>query len=242
MPSCSKTISSVATWTLNIKLLKLYIYFKVSAPNFVYNVGHIIQEEIIIKRKNSSYQMRICVWRKLPEKHDCLLTCKLDPASWSWATGGSSHLPVLRCVPPTLLVWGATLMTQPWGREVVRRPSGRHTCCSFKASVWAPRFLADPCGDLPILWMLTTSLTNKFPCLLKLPLANLEWPASFFGIFLHPVSWGQFQISAGKFPRFHANNWWVHQENEVEGLGKEASLGKIPGGPWTSIWGGQCIC
>lgn len=47
----SKTIVSIGTRILNIKLLKWCTYFKVGVPKFVYNFGHIIQKEIIIKRK-----------------------------------------------------------------------------------------------------------------------------------------------------------------------------------------------
>lgn len=50
--------------------------------------------------------MSMCVWRKVPEQHDYLLTCKLDPESWTWATGGSSPSLSLGCaLLPRFWLW-----------------------------------------------------------------------------------------------------------------------------------------
>lgn len=47
----------------------------------------------------------------------------------------------------------------------------------------------------------------KFPCLLNLPPANLDWSASFFGLSLSSVYWSQFQIAPRKLLRLQTNAW-----------------------------------
>ena len=53
----------------------------------------------------------------------------------------------------------------------------------------------------------TKNLLCKFPCLLNLPPANLDWSVSFFGLSLSSVYWSQFQIAPRKLLRLQTNTW-----------------------------------
>ena len=81
----------------------------------------------------------------------------------------------------TIPIVGATSRMQPWESKVLLRPSGLNIWLNpVKASIYTFKILVGRCRDLFILWPPKTSFVNKFPCLLTLPLTNLEWSAFFF--------------------------------------------------------------
>ena len=53
----------------------------------------------------------------------------------------------------------------------------------------------------------TKNLLCKFPCLLNLQPANLDWSASFFGLSFSSMYGSQFQITLRKLLRFQTNTW-----------------------------------
>lgn len=101
------------------------------------------------------------------------------PKSWTWAIRGSCPSLCLECMfalpsPHEEPFRGCNLE-----RAVRVRPYEWHTRLkTVKASIWTFKILTGRGGDLLILWLPTTSLRCKFPCLLNLSPTNLELSAS----------------------------------------------------------------
>ena len=98
------------------------------------------------------------------------------------ATGGSSLLPCSWKMWPVCLSQDRScLWTQPWNHRVLLIPLRWYSWLDpVKASIYTFKILMDGYRDLP----LQLPKTSKFPCLLKLPPANLEWSASFLHLSL----------------------------------------------------------
>ena len=69
------------------------------------------------------------------------------------------------------------------------------------------KILVGRCKELLVLRLPKTTFVGKFLCLLNMPPTNLEWSASFFGLFLPSSYGGQFQISPGKLPTVPTNSF-----------------------------------
>lgn len=61
------------------------------------------------------------------------------------------------------------------------------------------------CENPLILQLPKPSLVNKFPCLLKMPSANLQKSVFFFSFSLPPTYEDWFQITSGKLPARYTN-------------------------------------
>ena len=123
--------------------------------------------------------------------------------SWTWAIGDSPTCPWVwnMCSHLLSLLPEAAPKTQPWDRNVVKRLSG---LCTWLNPVRASVHFYDLVGGCRKLFILQppkTILICKLPCLLNLPLTNLEWSAFFFGLSLPSMYGGQFQITPGRLPK-----------------------------------------
>lgn len=106
----------------------------------------------------------------------------------------------------TISTLGAVSVIQPWESNVFMMPSGLNRWLNpVKACIWTFKVLVDRCRNLLMLWLSKAILMHKFPCLLKLPSASLEWPASFFCLPLPSMYGRQFWISPREVQRLQTN-------------------------------------
>lgn len=124
----------------------------------------------------------------------------IDLQAWPGAIRSSLSLPVLgRYAPPTMPTVGSLCKNRDERVRFCETIWTEYVSEAFKAST-ETKILG--CGHRGLL---ESSMGTKFPCLLKLPRSNVEWPASFLQLSLPSLYWNQSQFIPRKLLSLRIN-------------------------------------